>query len=188
MTWLSISSCPAALLCFTDLKVFSNSSEVRSLYSIFFCTGNRKSSNVLDVFCILLGRFGPTFVKYLSNSSKMRLFFFIDFPLTFIDLGNLLELTLHIPVIYFIIGFDVKSSFASRPVSRLIRWYKKPGDITKEFWEKAIQFRKLSWLATTFLRDHLNSKEVSYLPWQNMYPKLKTTSHIKLFFSCELSS
>ena len=38
------------------------------------------------------------------------------------------------------IGFDVKASFASRPVSRLIRWYIKPGDITKEFWEKAIQF------------------------------------------------
>ena len=39
------------------------------------------------------------------------------------------------------IEFDVKASFASRPVSRLIRWYIKPGDdITKEFWEKAIQF------------------------------------------------
>ena len=32
------------------------------------------------------------------------------------------------------IWFDVKASFASRPRSRLIRWYKKPGDITKEFW------------------------------------------------------
>ena len=31
-------------------------------------------------------------------------------------------------------------SFASRPPSRLIRWYNKPGDTTKEFWEKAIQF------------------------------------------------
>ena len=38
------------------------------------------------------------------------------------------------------IGFDVKVSFGSRPVSRLIRWYNKPGDITKELWEKAIQF------------------------------------------------
>ena len=38
------------------------------------------------------------------------------------------------------IGFDVKSSFASRPLSRLIRWNNKPDDITKEFWEKAIQF------------------------------------------------
>ena len=38
------------------------------------------------------------------------------------------------------IGFDVKASFASRPVSRLIRSYNKPDEITKEFWEKAIQF------------------------------------------------
>ena len=38
------------------------------------------------------------------------------------------------------IGFDVKASFASRPVLRLIRWYNKPGDVTKEFWEKAIRF------------------------------------------------
>ena len=29
------------------------------------------------------------------------------------------------------IGFDVKSSFASRPMSRLIRSYNKPGDKTK---------------------------------------------------------
>ena len=38
------------------------------------------------------------------------------------------------------IGFDVKASFASRPVSRLIRSYNKSGDKTKEFGEKAIQF------------------------------------------------
>ena len=38
------------------------------------------------------------------------------------------------------IRYDVKASFISRPVSRLIRWYNKPGDITKEFWYKAIQF------------------------------------------------
>ena len=30
------------------------------------------------------------------------------------------------------IGFDVKASSASRPVSRLIRFYNKLGDITKE--------------------------------------------------------
>ena len=35
---------------------------------------------------------------------------------------------------------------------------------------------------TTFLRVHSNSKEVSYLSWQNRYPKLKTTCHIKLKF------
>ena len=93
MTLLSISSCLVALLCFTDLNIFSNFSKVRFLCSMFFCTGNRKSSNVLDVFCILLVRFGPAFVKYLWNPSVMRLFFFIDFLLTFIDLGNLLELT-----------------------------------------------------------------------------------------------
>ena len=34
------------------------------------------------------------------------------------------------------IAFDVESSLASRPVSHLI----KPGDITKELQEKAIQF------------------------------------------------
>ena len=33
---------------------------------------------------------------------------------------------------------------------------------------------------TTFLQVHANSKEVSYLSWQNMYPNLKTTCHIKL--------
>ena len=38
------------------------------------------------------------------------------------------------------IGFDVKASFTSRPVPRLISWYNKPGDIIKEFWEKVIQF------------------------------------------------
>ena len=57
MKLLSISSFPTALLHFTYLKAFSNSSKVRSLYFIFFCTGNRKSSNVLDVFCILLKSF-----------------------------------------------------------------------------------------------------------------------------------
>ena len=33
-----------------------------------------------------------------------------------------------------------------------------------------------------FLWIHSNSKEVSYLSWQNTYPNLKTTSHIKLKF------
>ena len=32
---------------------------------------------------------------------------------------------------------------------------------------------------TTFFRVHSNSKKVSYLSWQNTYPKLKTTYHIK---------
>ena len=34
----------------------------------------------------------------------------------------------------------------------------------------------------TFLRVHSNSEEVSYLSWQNTYPNLKTTCHIKLKF------
>ena len=34
----------------------------------------------------------------------------------------------------------------------------------------------------TFLRVHSNSKEVSYLSWQNTHPNLKTTCHIKLKF------
>ena len=48
-------------------------------------------------------------------------------------------------------------------------------------------YRELSNLPT-FLRVHSNSKEVSYLSWQNMYPNLKTTCHIKLHFFCELNS
>ena len=37
-------------------------------------------------------------------------------------------------------GFDVKASFESCPLSRLIRWCNKRSDITTECWEKAIQF------------------------------------------------
>ena len=32
----------------------------------------------------------------------------------------------------------------------------------------------------TFLQVHSYSKEVSYISWQNTYPNLKTTCHIKL--------
>ena len=32
----------------------------------------------------------------------------------------------------------------------------------------------------SYLRVHSNSKEVSYLSWQNIYPNLKTTCHVKL--------
>ena len=42
-------------------------------------------------------------------------------------------------------------------------------------------YRELSNLPT-FLRVHSNSKEVSYLSWQNIYPNLKTIGHIKLKF------
>ena len=37
-------------------------------------------------------------------------------------------------------------------------------------------------LLVTFLRVHSNSGEVLYLSWQNRYPNLKVTSHIKLKF------
>ena len=37
-------------------------------------------------------------------------------------------------------------------------------------------------LLVTFLRVHSNSGEVLYLSWQNRYPNLKITSHIKLKF------
>ena len=42
-------------------------------------------------------------------------------------------------------------------------------------------YRELLLLAT-FLRVHSNSKEVSYLFWQNTYHNLKTICHIKLKF------
>ena len=42
-------------------------------------------------------------------------------------------------------------------------------------------YRELLSLAT-FLRVHSNSKEISYLNWQNRYPNLKSTCHIKLKF------
>ena len=39
------------------------------------------------------------------------------------------------------------------------------------------------WMSlATFLRVHSNSKEVSFLPWQNKYPNLKTTCHIMPIF------
>ena len=39
------------------------------------------------------------------------------------------------------------------------------------------------WMSlATFLRVHSNSKEVSFLPWQNKYPSLKTTCHIMPIF------
>ena len=37
-------------------------------------------------------------------------------------------------------------------------------------------------VACDLLLVHSNSEEVSYLSWQNSYPNLKTTSHIKLNF------
>ena len=42
-------------------------------------------------------------------------------------------------------------------------------------------YRELLSLAT-FLRVHSHPEEVFYLSWQNAYPGLKTTCHIKLKF------
>ena len=67
------------------------------------------------------------------------------------------------------IGFDVKATFASRSVSRLIRWYNKPGGITKEFWEKAIQFhgtfhglKITNWYHGTIKRAKIKCKKFFY--------------------------
>ena len=45
-----------------------------------------------------------------------------------------------------------------------------------------LQIYRESLLLATFLRDHSNSKEVSYFSSQNAYPNLKTNCHIKLKF------
>ena len=43
------------------------------------------------------------------------------------------------------IRFDVKASFASHPVSRIVRWYNKPGDMKKGFEDLAVP-RDYSWI------------------------------------------
>ena len=65
-------------------------------------------------------------------------------------------------------------------------------DQWKNFFENYKPMRVWLWLVYkftenycrfgTFFRVHSNSKEVSYLSWQNTYPNLKTTCHIKLKF------
>ena len=108
----SISSCPADLLRFTDLKAFSNYSKVRSLYSIFF-SSEYKISKCFRCLLYLAEQIWPyTGIKnLLLNSSAMWLLFFIALTLTFIDLGNLLELSLLFPVISFIICYVCLMSF-----------------------------------------------------------------------------
>ena len=60
--------------------------------------------------------------------------------------------------------FDLKASFASRPMLRLISWYSKPGDITKEYWEKAIQFRgNFHWLKITNWTTNVEALDSPYL-------------------------
>ena len=61
---------------------------------------------------------------------------------------NLVQFVIFKPLSYCFeesIRFNVKASFLSRPLSRLIRWYNKPRDITTQFWEKAIQFHGTFW-------------------------------------------
>ena len=43
-------------------------------------------------------------------------------------------------------------------------------------------FYKFTLSLATFLEVHSNSKEISYLHWQNKYPNFNTTCHIKLRF------
>ena len=58
-----------------------------------------------------------------------------------------------------IIGFDAKALFASRPVSRLVSWSNEPGDITKEFWERAIHFKLIWYVASNV--DRFSSSKFS---------------------------
>ena len=57
-----------SLVTFYWLKSFFKFFKSEVFLSIFFSTGNGKSSNV---FCILLARFGLTLVNYLLNSYTM---------------------------------------------------------------------------------------------------------------------
>ena len=53
------------------------------------------------------------------------------------DNDNLTQFVIFIPLSYCFekaIGFEVKATFVSRPMLHLIRWYNKPGDITKACW------------------------------------------------------
>ena len=43
------------------------------------------------------------------------------------------------------IGFDVKASFSSRPLSRIVKWYNKPGDIKTDFGDFAVP-QDYSWI------------------------------------------
>ena len=66
------------------------------------------------------------------------------------------------------IRFDVRASFANCSVSRLIRWYNKPGDIAKELSEKAIHFhgtfhglKITSWYVSSMKREEYMESELS---------------------------
>ena len=70
------------------------------------------------------------------------------------------------------IGFDVKASFASRPVLRLTRWYNKPGDITIDFsWiENYKLIYSCSYENNALKISHCESQEFwSYLPMKVVF-------------------
>ena len=58
------------------------------------------------------------------------------------------------------IGFDVKASFASRPLLRLMKWYNKPSDITKEVYKMEIsKYQKRS--------NKISNKRFDWQIWPN---------------------
>ena len=92
---------------------------------------------------------------------------------------------IHIDIQYLFKQKKIKSSRKNMSYERAFE-----SDQWKTFSENYKPMRVWLWLAykiyrellslATFLRVHSNSKEVSYLSWQNRYPNLKITCHIKL--------
>ena len=73
-------------------------------------------------------------------------------------------------------GIAMWTCFKSWPMKNIFRNYKP---MRVWLWLVYQIYPELL-LPATFLRVHSNSKEVSYLYWQNTYPNLKTNCHIKL--------
>ena len=81
---------------------------------------------------------GATFILLISLYSLIYLLLILYQFVIFKPLSYRFEET---------IGFDVKVSFAFRPVLRLIRWYNKPGDITRWILRKGYSVqRHFSWI------------------------------------------
>ena len=78
-------------------------------------------------------------------------------------------------------GFDVKAWFASRPVLHLVRWYSKLGDITKEFWQKAIRFHG------TVRGLKITNCSVSLFLSFSLSGKVKITNHFWQFWAIDFS-
>ena len=87
------------------------------------------------VFSVCIYREGLMMNEDFQSGSRNRTTFFYQFVI-FKPLSYCFEET---------IGFGIKASFASRSVSRIIRWYKKPGDIKKEFGDFTVP-RDFSWI------------------------------------------